>query len=192
MIHVFLPTTPGRKARREKTIASLAENDYPHIVHVYQNLDGGVVKAFHVMLEDIKDDALVTIINDDMTASPDYLRTLAEAYHAAFPNREGLAQGHDSFHHGLMYGDPLAPAWMFKKYWHKGYVHNYSDTEFTAVAKKLGIPAIYVPEAVKEHVHFFRDPSLYDETYRITQSFFKVDEELFTKRREANFEPANY
>lgn len=181
-----------RKERFEKAMTALKASTLPHITHVYQNLDGGIVKALHKMLEDIKDDALVTIVNDDMVVRPDYLETLYNAYMAAFPNRDGIAQGHDSFHHGKMYGDPLAPAWMYKKYWHKGYVHNYSDTEFTAVVNKLRIPVIYVPEAVKEHVHFLKDQSLYDETYELSQKFFDRDRALFDERRAANFEPSNY
>lgn len=66
--------------------------------------------------------------------------------------------------------------------YHRGYHHNYVDTEFSETAKKRGVFTI-CPESIVEHLHYSYGKSKMDETYQKTTSRVNQDSALYASRR---------
>lgn len=66
--------------------------------------------------------------------------------------------------------------------YHRGYHHNYVDTEFSKTAMKRGMYTA-CPEAVVEHRHFSYNKSSMDETYSKTISKVDQDRALYEARK---------
>lgn len=184
MIYIVIPTTKQRRERLKKVIDALRESDVPHTICIYENLDGGYVKAVHNALEGI--DGIVWILNDDMVPKPDCLKFLWNAYRQSFAENDGIAQPFEQFHGGNLAVCPFGHSKVLKQYMHQGYKHHYVDTELTLVMKQKG-KYLEVPEAFVDHQHYIADSSLLDETYNLTRGGYKEDEALFIKRKSNNF-----
>lgn len=66
--------------------------------------------------------------------------------------------------------------------YHRGYHHNYVDTEFSKTAMKRGM-YIACPESVVEHRHFSYNKSPLDDTYKKTLSRVDQDRALYESRK---------
>lgn len=66
--------------------------------------------------------------------------------------------------------------------YHRGYHHNYVDTEFSETAKKRGVFTI-CPESVVDHRHYSYNLSKMDETYKKTISRVSHDSALYESRK---------
>ncbi len=189
MIYILIPTTKERRSRLDDLLESLRKNDFPHTTCIYENNEGAV-KAIHKMMEGIN--GLMMPLCDDHVLSPDYLEKLCTAYHKVFPDNEGIAQGYNQIQKGRLLQNVLCHSDICKKYFYKGYIHSFVDTEFTEVVKIKGIPYLYVPEAIAEHRHVTnKDRSLMDETYRMAAENLEIDRQLFYKRKAKGFTPLN-
>jgi GT2 family glycosyltransferase len=184
IVYICIPTTPGRRDRLQTCIEHIRANDFPHAILIYENQDGGCVAAEHNMLQGI--DGLVFILNDDMEIAPDCIRKLYEAYMREFGGRDGLVQPFEQIHQGKIAVSPFCHSDVIKKYVHRGYIHNFNDTELTEVMKARG-KYLYVSEAKMVHRHWTREGELNDETYRLTSAAYKQDQALFEKRKANGF-----
>lgn len=180
MIYVLIPTTKERRERLQKCIDAVRNSviDHPITICVYENTDGGCVKAEHKMLEGIT--GLAFILNDDMVVEPDCIQTLLDHYEDGL-----LLQPFEDIHKGDLAVSPFAHTDFLKKYIYPGYVHNYNDTELTEVAQMLG-KYKKIEKAVIHHEHFTRGAKK-DQTYEATQSHFAKDRDLFISRKKNNF-----
>lgn len=188
MIYCIIPTTPERRKRLSKLIESLRAQDFPHCVVIYENQCGGVVKALHEAIKGIH--GVCLILNDDMILGRGCLKELYGKYIHAFPKLDGIAQPYEDMHRGELGVSPMLHSDLVKRYWFKGYIHNFGDTELTAIFKKKG-KYIIVEEAKLTHQHFLKDKKLIDKTYIATQKEYSTDEMLFIERRKNNFLPSN-
>jgi hypothetical protein len=186
-VYVLIPTTAGRRNNLIATIDSVRKNTFPHAIVIYENQDGGYVPAVHNMLLGIN--ALVFIINDDMTIGSFCLATLYDEYIKRYPNFDGLLQPLEQFGHGRNAVSPFCHSDVLKKYLFKGYKHNFCDTELVAVMSALKKYA-YVPTAIMFHNHFKITRKI-DDTYKISQATFKQDRQLYFQRKANGFEPKN-
>jgi hypothetical protein len=149
-----------------------------------ENSGGGWVKNIHKMLENIN--GVCFCVGDDAILAPDCLEKLMNAYEALPNKEEWLLEPDEQFSHGAIAQFPFAHSDLLKKYIHKGYFQNYSDTELTEVMKKKG-RYLYVPEAKLDHQHFMSG-AVYDETYKLSHSKGQDDQRLFNLRKQNNFE----
>jgi hypothetical protein len=66
---------------------------------------------------------------------------------------------------------------------HEGYGHMFVDNEWTYIAKREG-QFCFEPNAVVEHIHYFKYAEREDEVSRIGQRSFQSDKDLWFKRLE--------
>ena len=186
MIYILIPTTKERRPRLEKLIESLRVQEFApaFTVCIHENSSGGCVKPTHEMLEGIN--GLVWILNDDMVVSSEAIANLAIDYAAAFPDNDGLCSPADDIHHGRLCVAPFCHSDVLKRYYHKGYTHNYGDTELTEVMKARK-KFLIVPDARVAHEHPINGKAEVDETYKSSQATYSQDEELFNQRRALGF-----
>jgi len=192
MIFVIIPTTKERRPRLEKCIEAIHKNTkYPITICTYEQEEGcndiGWVKALHKMLEGI--DGLCFCLGDDVIIAPDCIEKLYETYEKLHNKEEWVVQPYDLISKGELASLPFCHSSILKKYIYKGYQHNYSDTEFTAIMKMKG-RYFTVEDAIADHQHFTVGAK-YDETYRKTHELGTIDKQLFEKRQTNNFEPKN-
>ncbi len=190
-VYICVPTTKERRPRLQNLIESIRQSDYPNLnIVIHEGVHPGWVSAMHATLEGIKDDALIMSLGDDNTIEVDTISILVRKFLETFPNLDGYAQPYNQFQGDEITTAGLCRADMVKKYFFKGYVHNFSDNEFTEIIKSMG-KHVYVPEAKVHHFHVSADASLQDETYASNQRTYQQDSELFHKRKANNFEPKN-
>lgn len=164
-ITVVIPTTPERREQTMRCVRAVMENsNYPHKILVYENNDGGWVKAVHNALEGV--DGYVALLGSDTVPQKDWLKNLAETFFKTFPNGDGVAEPYNEFNHGgALCQHPLAHSRTIKKYLYKQFVHWYSDNDFTEQVMYDGL-YVFVPSAVVEHHHFLNKKAKFDETYK--------------------------
>ncbi len=189
MIYICVPTTQERRPRLAKLVDSVRKSDYPNTTLViHEGNHPGCVESVHALLEGVN--GLVWMLSDDNEVYTDTLSKLYEAYAKAFPNNDGLVQPHDPIQAGQLPVAPLCHSNIYKKYFYKGYTHNFSDNELKDILVEQG-KYLYVPEAKIEHWHVSRDASLQDATYKSNQDTYEKDRELYITRKKNNFEPKN-
>jgi len=177
MINILIPTTKDRRARLAEALDMIRANtDYPYSVTIYENQDGGCVPATHKMLEGLKDETLVCVLNDDMWVTPGWLSALVKAY------KGGLAYPDDGIR-----GEKLSTIFFctvkyLKDNYHKGYMHSFADQELFDVAKERG-ELTYVPESKVNHRHFTRVNVVRDDTYKLQNLTIANDEQLYYQRK---------
>ena len=188
MIYCLIPTTKERRERLQKCVDSIHLNTkYPIAICTYENEEGcedvGWVKAVHKLLEGIN--GICFILGDDAIIAPDCIEKLYEAYQEGY-----LLQPYEQINKGTIATFPFCHSNILKQYIHKGYIHNYSDTELTEIMKQKG-KYLYIPEAKVDHQHFVMDYKLLDNTYCATKQFLEKDKQIFEERKKNNFEPKN-
>jgi len=181
---ILIPTTKERRPRLQKCLEAIWASTIPCMVVIYENSGGGWVKNIHKMLENIN--RLCFCIGDDCVIAPDCLEILLKTYETLPNKEEWLLQPYERFSEGRIAQMPFAHSDILKKYIHKGYFQNYSDTELTEVMKQRG-RYLYVPEAKLDHQHFMGGAE-YDETYKLSHDKGDEDRILFEKRRANNYE----
>ncbi|MFA6158882.1 MAG: hypothetical protein WC763_04670 [Candidatus Paceibacterota bacterium] len=196
IVYVCIPTTRERRARLQTCIDHIRVNDFPHVIVLYENQDGGCVAAEHNMLQGIE--GLVFLLNDDMEIAPDCIRRLYEAYRKNAEEMSNvddfekplMLQPFEQIHKGRLAVSPFCHSSVLKKYVFKGYNHNFNDTELTEVVRAEG-RYVFVPEATMVHRHGTEENGLMDETYRMTSATYRKDRALFHERKAAGFIPKN-
>lgn len=164
MIYIVIPTTPERRYRTEQLVKSIQENtDIPYVLCVYENNDGGWVKAVYNAIEGIN--GLVWLLGSDTIVEKDALKTLYNAYTETFPLQDGICEPFNEMHGETLCQHPFGHSETIKKYLDKRFVHWYSDTYMTLLARKDG-KLLYVPEAKIQHNHFVNGKAEVDETYK--------------------------
>lgn len=163
MFYICIPTTPERRGRVGELVKSIQENvKTPHCLVVYENNDGGWVKAVHNMLEGI--DGYVSLLGSDCIVHNDYLARLWEKYQENFTDDTGVCEPFNEMHAHNLAQHPFAHSKTIKKYLDKDFIHWYSDVWFTDQAR-ADQKLIYVPEAKIEHRHFINGKAVKDKTY---------------------------
>ena len=200
MIYVVIPTTKGRRVRLDECLKAVRASvcTEPITICLYENNDGGWVKALHNLLVGLYSDTIVFNIGDDVIIEPDCIQKLFDAFQKnkddmstlAMHDKPLLLQPYEQVHEGRICTNPFCTADVIRKYLFKGYVHNYADNELTDRVIKEG-RYVYVPEARTKHVHFELDAKLYDETYDLTQRFFLTDRDLFRQRNAEGYLTSN-
>ena len=181
MIYCLLPTTKERRPRLQTCIDSIRDSvcNEPITICVYENFDGGWVNATHKIIEGIN--GVAFLLGDDMVLEPDCIQELWNNYEDGF-----LLQPNEKHHHGNLAVSPFCHTDILKSYLFKGYKHLYSDEELTEVMKAQGK---YKPvlTAKLDHQHFSSGQSVFDETYRTSQSYSEHDRLLFNERKRNGF-----
>lgn len=188
MIYICIPTTPVRRERLKELIASIYEHttDIQHTIVIYENNDGGWVKAVDNMLKGIN--GYVVLLGSDVVVKEKWLSTLWERFIKVFPNGDGAAQPYDEINNGRLCQHPLAHSDTIKKYLHLGYIHNFSDNDMTEQLLRDG-KYLYVPESRIEHKHVVNKKAPMDETYEVifNKESIEKDKNLFLERRKNGF-----
>ncbi len=182
MIYICIPTTKERRAKLGICLRAIYASDFeePFTVCVYENADGGWVKAFSKMIEGIDD--VVWNINDDVIIAPDCLRILYDAYLRHFNGHDdGMVQPLDEQEHGTGATFAMAHARVFRENMCMEYIHYYCDVEMK-IRLQNRAKFLYVPDAITEHRNVRECEENDDETYAISRSAFQHDKELFYKR----------
>ena len=178
MLTVIIPTTKERRSRIDECLNALKDNaGVPIRILTYENCDSGWVEAVHTAIEDTG--GLVYIMNDDMVIEPNCIKLLLEAWD------DNVVYPDDGINNGTLATTFLCLADFVKLHLHRGYKHNYSDTEFTEKAKILG-KLKYVPEAKLVHKHWTTGAPK-DETYTKNTLTLEQDRALFNERKANNF-----
>ena len=127
MIYICIPTTPERRERLAELVQSIHENtkDMKYSIVVYENEDGGWVKAVHNMLQGI--DGYVVLLGSDTVVTKYWLSNLWRGFWAAFPCGDGVAQPHDDINKGRLAQHPLGHSKTILKYLDTDFIHNFSD-----------------------------------------------------------------
>ncbi len=189
MVYVTIPTTKERRPRLQKAIDSIRNSDYPNItLVVHEGVHPGSVESVHAMLEGI--DGLSFGLSDDNWIEPDCITKLVDAYLKAFPDGYGFAQTYNEIQGSRLVTAGMCHSSWAKKYIYKGYVHNWSDNEFTEIVDSLN-KHIYVPNAIVHHDHFSLGKADFDKTYESNQVAWEKDHALYLQRKANNFEPKN-
>lgn len=188
MIYIIIPTTKDRRPRLKELIESIQEHtqNVRHCIVVYENSDGGWVSAILNAIKDIN--GYCVLLGSDTIVEKDWLKNLWTAFVKAFPDGTGVAEPYNELHGDKICQHPLAHSSTIRKYLHPGYVHWYSDNEFTDRARADG-KLIYVPEARIEHKHFTNGKAQVDETYKIVfnPQTNERDRMLYQKRKQNGF-----
>jgi GT2 family glycosyltransferase len=188
IITICIPTTDERNSRLRELLQSIHDHtkNMRYRVLYYPNADGGWVKAVHNALEGI--DGYVVLLGSDVIVEQDWLKNLWNVFIKAFPNGDGAAEPFNENHGSTLCNHPLAHSRTIKEYLHKGYIHNYSDNEFTDRLRAIN-KLIYVPEAKIQHNHVMNKKAQMDETYKIVLNpeNFARDRELYSTRKAKNF-----
>lgn len=181
MIYIIITTTKQRRERLQKCIDAIRLSTIPHSIVLYENSDGGCVLALRKAISGI--DAPVFILNDDMIVEPDCLRTLYDEY---LKDPSCVYQPYEGIHEGKLAVSPFCHSSTIKPYFEKGYIHSFWDTELTIMSMAFNKYRI-INTAKLDHQHVIRDPSLQDETYKISQDSLAVDTLLFNQRKLKQF-----
>ncbi len=181
MIYIMIPTTKERRPQTDRLLQSIRENteDIPHCVVLYENSDGGWVKALHRAMEGIND--FVMLIGCDCVVQKGWLSTLWNAFLKAYPTGNGVVEPYNEFHHGKLCQHPLGHSLIIKQYLDKDFVHNFSDNWMTDRLNEVG-GYTYVPEAKIEHMHWANGKAEQDETYKILMSTYHIDKETYERK----------
>ena len=192
MIYVCVPTTEERRPRLQKLIDSVRKSDYPNLTLViHEGKHPGCVESIHALVEGLGDNTMCMWLSDDNTIEPDTISRLWEAHQKTFEGAWGYAQSYNEIQGATLITAGLCQAGMVKRYFYKGYIHNYSDNEFTEVVDSLCMH-VYVPEAIVHHEHVSAmRPDLQDETYESNQMSKEQDRQLWLKRKANNYLPKN-
>ena len=189
IVTILIPTTPERRERLQKTIASIQEHTtQPYRLMTYENNYEGYVAAIHVLLQGL--DTLVWCLNDDVILKNDALKILTERFLSLYPAMNGLCQPADGIQVDNVATLPFCHSKVMEKLTFKGYHHNFADAEFTAVMRELKL-FTYVPEALVEHEHWINKKAEKDMTYGYSANKFDQDQKLFDIRLANKFQPKN-
>lgn len=180
MLNILIPTTKERRPRLDKLIQALREVEIPYILCIYENMDGGWVKATRNMLLEMNPTSLCLILGDDCLPEKGAIEILYNKYVERFPDCVGLAQPEDDILHGSVATFPMAIASNILKYLHYQYHHNYADQELTEWFKSMG-KYLYVPESVIHHQHWTNGAER-DNTYKLQENYYQHDADLFNSR----------
>lgn len=181
MINILIPSTPERAERLKTCIESIEKTANTEFkIKTYISEGEGWVKAVHKGLEELE--GLTVIVGDDMTFEDNWLAILEEAYNSKFKEtKDGLVQPYDEIHKGQLAVCPMADAKVLRQRIHKGYTHNFSDTELTLIMRHLG-KYMYVPQAKVNHNHPILGKAENDNTYEFSRQWYDKDKELFNER----------
>ncbi len=186
MIFILIPTTKERRPRLKELIDSIHENtqgiDYSIVT--FENHIGWV-RAHRSMLNRIN--GYCVLLADDLIVKENWLQNLWNSFVDAFPAGDGIAEPFNEIHGPNLSQHPLGRSDTILKYLHKGYIHNYSDNEFTDRARADG-KLIYVPTAIIEHKHWTNGKAQRDETYLSQLKSLEHDKELYESRKRNNFQ----
>lgn len=182
MIYVVIATTKERRQRLEKCLAALRESTMAHAVVIYENTDGGCVKATRRAIEGIE--GPMFLLNDDMIVEPDCIEKLFNRW-MALRDGEVICQPWEKMHGGNLAVAPFGLAKTIRPFL-EHYTHNFWDTELTMVKTAF---AKYVPvlEARLIHEHFSQGMAPLDETYKLTQGKYLDDQKIFRARMANKF-----
>jgi hypothetical protein len=185
MIHILIPTTKNRREKLDECLTAIRENtDIPHLLTVYENSEGGCVPANLRMVEGLKDNEIVVVLNDDMIVQPNWLGVLISAYLQRFPDGNGLAYPDDMLRGELLSTIFCCTVKYLKENYFSGYRHNYADQELMDRSQgKL----LYVPESKVLHKHM-NNGGTPDETYALQSKSFNDDERLYYQRKDKQYE----
>lgn len=186
MIYIIIPTTKDRRPRAQQLLESIQEHtqNVQHCVVLYENRDGGWVPAILNAIKGIN--GYCVLLGSDTIVEKDWLKNLWEGFCRAFPNGDGVAEPYNEIHGDKLCQHPLAHSSTIRKYIYPGYVHWYSDNDFTDQAVRDG-KLVYVPEARIQHNHFVNGKAEMDETYKVVfnPKTNEQDRQLY-ERRKAN------
>lgn len=178
MITIVIPTTKERRERLQLTVEAIRNNsNYPHRILIYENEDGGWVKAALNAIDGIS--GPICFMSDDMIPQKDWLKLLMDKYDNNFVYPD------DGINNGSVATVQLCDADYFRKYMFPEYHHNFGDTELTEIARIQG-KLIYVPESKIIHNHWTKGANR-DNTYLTQVPYFEHDKNLFNSRKSNNF-----
>lgn len=181
---VLIPTTPERRDRLRQCLDSLTRcAGHPHIVMTYENQYVGAIAAIHTMLDRLDPDTLVWWIGDDnVLKQPGTLRALVDAFHAAFPDRDGVVVPDDGVQRGRIATMPMCTAGVLKAGQSKAFFHNFADELFTDRMRARG-KYVYLPEVQVDHLHWCMGTAARDYTYDNAQARFEQDRATYERLR---------
>jgi cellulose synthase/poly-beta-1,6-N-acetylglucosamine synthase-like glycosyltransferase len=189
MIYICVPTTKERRPKLEKLIESVRQSDYPNLTLViHEGIHPGCNESLHSFMWGIK--GLMFLLSDDNEVYPDTISILYDAYLKNFPQDDGCVSPYNEFQGGDLITAAFCRAETWCKYTFKGYIHNYSDNEFTEVLKSMD-KHVYVPEARLIHNHWTNGKAEFDETYKSNNTTSERDRQLFIQRKANKYEPKN-
>lgn len=178
MIYICIPTTPERRARTQELISSIYTHtkDIPYSIVVYENNDGGWVKAVHNMIENIH--GTVWLIGSDCVLKNNAVKILNDTYKMV----GGVIEPYNELHGDKLCQHPFGDSELIKKYLDKRFTHWYSDNYFTILANREN-KLHYEPKAIIEHKHFINGKAENDKTYEtiFNPETVEKDRQLFIK-----------
>jgi len=182
IIYIMIPTTKERRPRLRELLDSIDENTdgMKYVVCVYENEDGGWVRAIHNAIAGI--DGMVMLLGSDVVVKKDWLRNLWEVFCREFPRRDGAAQPYDEIHKGGLCQHPLARADTIRQYLDQDFIHNFSDTWMTEMLREEK-KYVYVPNAIIEHKHFLINKADEDETYKKVFESYDRDKAVYVRKK---------
>lgn len=186
MVYIVIATTPDRRNNLNTLLESIRQHtqDVPHCVVIYENQDGGWVRALRNAIEGI--DGYVQLLGDDVVVQAGWLKTIQDHFFAQFPYGDGVVQPLDEIHGGKLAVHPFLHTKTLHRYGCWKYIHSFFDTELTERAKADG-KYLYVPEAKVEHRHWINGKAEKDGTYTLTDESFQKDLEIFKRRLACGF-----
>lgn len=181
MIYICIPTTPERRARVSELVASIYAytTDMRFAIVVYENEDGGWVKAVRNMLSGI--DGYVVLLGSDCVVTENWLGNLWRGFWAAFPDGDGVAQPYDDINEGRLAQHPLARSKTILEYLDPEFIHNFSDNWMTLRLMNDEKYA-YIPSSKIIHNHFINRRAPKDKTYEKVFESYEQDKRTFERK----------
>jgi hypothetical protein len=177
-INILIPSTPERKERLEKAIASIKNSICNQTIEIKIDISEGegANKPLVRLLNETN--GLVIGFSDDMLVRQDTIQIMYDAYIENFPDRDGIVAPYncDVF---------LAHSDTEKKYWCPDYTHLYTDRDFFDIMTRL--KKIHRVDAVIDHEHYTKNALLTDDTYRFSEAHREEDKIIYEKRKANNF-----
>ncbi len=184
-ITIVIPTTPERRPRLQVLLDSIYKNTKTgtYKILIYENLDGGWVKAVHNSLEGI--DGLVILLGSDTTVEDGWLEELIRVFWEKFPKGDGIVEPYNEFRGDKTSQHPFGMAETIRRFLYREYIHNFSDDDMTDCLKHYDLYA-YAPRAIIRHHHMINGQAEMDETYKtiFNKENWAKDEALYKKRVE--------
>lgn len=131
-------------------------------------------------------DGICLCMSDDAKVAPDAIQNLYNAYIESFPNMDGLCFPSDGLGDKDINGFFFAHSKTLQENIHRKYFHNFADRDLFEVMKRKK-KFRFVGNALISHLHYSRDLSLDDATYKLAEENSSRDGDIFQERSQNNF-----
>ena len=159
-------------------------------IHLYWGISTSKIDAVNRDIEEISEWDILVVASDDMIPQikgwDDRIREDMLKY---WPDGDGVLWYNDGNQGpNLNTLSIMGRAYYARsKYvYHPDYISLYCDVEFTQVSRKLR-KVKYSPDVIIRHEHPAFGYGKYDEQYKITESYYRVDRDTFERRKSLGF-----